>query len=174
MFETQKFGNKTSSGEIGLDIRTHASPKWDRTRCLLACCTRSKCSIVLWKPHTIRLFFFIFIYFFNVTINDISVKYVAAHRCAGGLKKKLDLRSGSQRHRHFVGFFNAPVLAPTRDHPFYMVIRHTAPFSGILRSRVGYGGHILDLTPWALVGAQVSKKSKSVIGSRSVKGQKLV
>ena len=41
---------------------------------------------------------------FYVTINDISVIYVTAHRCAGGLKKKLDLRSGSQRHRHFVGF----------------------------------------------------------------------
>ena len=27
MFETQKSGNKTSSGDIGLDIRTHASPK---------------------------------------------------------------------------------------------------------------------------------------------------
>ena len=27
MFETQKSGNKTSWGEIGLDIRTHASPK---------------------------------------------------------------------------------------------------------------------------------------------------
>ena len=26
---------------------------------------------------------------FNVTINDISVIYVTAHRCAGGLKKKL-------------------------------------------------------------------------------------
>ena len=59
---------------------------------------------------------------FNVTINDISVIYVTAHRCAGGLKKKLDLRSGSQRHRHFVGFFNVPVLAPLRDHPFYTVI----------------------------------------------------
>ena len=58
----------------------------------------------------------------NVTINDISVIYVTAHRCAGGLEKKLDLRSGSQRHRHFVGFFNVPVLAPTRDHPFYTVI----------------------------------------------------
>ena len=48
---------------------------------------------------------------FNVTINDISVMYVTAHRYAGGLKKKLtlDLRSGSQRHRHFVGFFNVPV-----------------------------------------------------------------
>ena len=27
VFETQKSGDKTSSGEIGLDIRTHASPK---------------------------------------------------------------------------------------------------------------------------------------------------
>ena len=27
MFETRKSGNKTSSGEICLDIRTHASPK---------------------------------------------------------------------------------------------------------------------------------------------------
>ena len=59
---------------------------------------------------------------FNVTINDISVIYVTAHRCAGGLKKKYDLRSGFQRHRHFVGFFNVPVLAPTRDQPFYTVI----------------------------------------------------
>ena len=58
----------------------------------------------------------------RTTINDISVIYVTAHRCAGGLKKKLDLRSGSQRHRHFVGFFNVPVLAPTRDQPFYTVI----------------------------------------------------
>ena len=40
------------------------------------------------------------------------------HRCAGGLKK-LDLWSGSQRHRHYVGFFNVPVQAPTRGHPFY-------------------------------------------------------
>ena len=59
---------------------------------------------------------------FNVTINDISVIYVTAHRCAGGLKKKFDLRSGSQRHRHFAGFFNVPVLAPTRDQIFYTVI----------------------------------------------------
>ena len=59
---------------------------------------------------------------FNVTINDISVIYVTAHKCAGGLNKKCDERSGSQLHRRFVGFFNVPVLAPTRDHPFYTVI----------------------------------------------------
>ena len=34
MFEIQKSGDKTSSGEIGLDIRTHASPVAD----------------ALWKP----------------------------------------------------------------------------------------------------------------------------
>ena len=87
-----------------------------------------------------------------VTCNDISVINVTAqmyrrieevvptvviyvtvqnvHRCAGRLKK-FDLRSGSQRHRHFVGFFNVPVQAPTRDQPTHW----------------GYGGHILDLTP---------------------------
>ena len=70
---------------------------------------------------------------FNVTINDISVIYVTAHRCAGGLKKKLDLRSGSQRHRHFVGFFNVPAQAPTRGQPFYTVIPKIAPFSRLLR-----------------------------------------
>ena len=42
----------------------------------------------------------------KVTCNDISVihVYVTAHRCAGRLKKKWDLRSGSNRHRHFVVF----------------------------------------------------------------------
>ena len=32
MFETLKSGNTISSGEIGLNIRTNASPEWDRTR----------------------------------------------------------------------------------------------------------------------------------------------
>ena len=30
--------------------------------------------------------------------------YMRQHRCAGGLKKKMYLRLGSQHHRHFVGF----------------------------------------------------------------------
>ena len=55
---------------------------------------------------------------FNVTINDISVKYMTAHRCAAGLKK-LDLRSGSQCHRHFAGFFNVPVLHRHETTLFY-------------------------------------------------------
>ena len=32
---------------------------------------------------------------FNVTMSDIPVIYVTAHRCTGGMKKKLDQRSGS-------------------------------------------------------------------------------
>ena len=34
MFEIQKSGDKTGSGEIGLDIKKNMQvPKWDRTRC---------------------------------------------------------------------------------------------------------------------------------------------
>ena len=53
----------------------------------------------------------------------MSLIYVTAHRCAGGLKK-LNLQAGSQRHRHFVGFFNVPVQAPTRDPPFTVIPRN--------------------------------------------------
>ena len=35
----------------------------------------------------------------NVTFHNISVKLVTAQRCAGGLKKKVDIRSCSLRHR---------------------------------------------------------------------------
>ena len=31
----------------------------------------------------------------NVTINNTSAIYMTTHRCAGGLNKKFDLRSGS-------------------------------------------------------------------------------
>ena len=44
-----------------------------------------------------------------VTINDISVLYVMAHRYARGLKKKVDLRSGYVCHGDFEGFFKVTV-----------------------------------------------------------------
>ena len=50
----------------------------------------------------------------NVTCNDISVIYVMAHRCTGG-PKKFDIRSGSKRHRYFVGFFYIPVYGLGTD-----------------------------------------------------------
>ena len=50
----------------------------------------------------------------------------------------MNLRSGSQRYRHFVGFFNLLIR----------LFRETAPFSRLkITTRWGYGGRILDLTP---------------------------
>ena len=72
--------------------------------------------------------------------------YMSRHRCAGGLDK-LYLRSGSQRHRHFAGFFNVPVLHRHGTTLFIRWFRHTAPISRLLRSRWGYGGRILHLNP---------------------------
>ena len=77
--------------------------------------------------------------------NHLSVIYVMAHRCAGRLKKKLDLRSGSQRHRHVVGFFNVPIQAPTHDQPFYGYSKKPPHFSRLLQRQWEYGGHILKV-----------------------------
>ena len=63
----------------------------------------------------------------------IFQSYMWRHRCAGGLKKKLYLRSGSQRHRHFEGFFNVPVLHRHGTTLFIRWFRHTAPFNRLLR-----------------------------------------
>ena len=76
----------------------------------------------------------------------IFQSYMWQHRCAGGLKK-LYLRSGSQRHRHFVGFFNVPVLHRHVTTLFIRWFRHNAPFSRLFTTRWGYGGHIIDLSP---------------------------
>ena len=58
MFETQKSGKKTSSGEIGLDIRTNASPKVGQVQVpggvSVLCWHAAFVANVLWKPHTIR------------------------------------------------------------------------------------------------------------------------
>ena len=53
--------------------------------------------------------------------------------CTGGLKKELYLRSGSQRNRHFAGFFNVPALHRHETTLFKRWFRHTAPFSRLLR-----------------------------------------
>ena len=87
------------------------------------------------------------IWLLDVTCNDIQVIYVTAHRCAGGPKKKLGLRSGYQCHIHFVGFFNVPVEAPTRGQPFYGYSKKPLHFSRLLLHTWGYGGRILNLTP---------------------------
>ena len=58
MFETQKSGNKTSAGEIGLDIRKHESPKVGQDQVSggvsVLCWHAEPVANGLWKPHTIR------------------------------------------------------------------------------------------------------------------------
>ena len=48
-------------------------------------------------------------WWFYVTVNSISVVFVTAHRCASGLKKKVDRPLGHQDHWQFIGFFKVPV-----------------------------------------------------------------
>ena len=37
-------------------------------------------------------------------------------------RRKFDIRSGSQRRRHFVWFINVPVQARTRGHPLFIIL----------------------------------------------------
>ena len=54
VFEIQKSGDKTSSGEIGLDIRTHASPKVGQDQVSgevsIPCRHATSVADALWKP----------------------------------------------------------------------------------------------------------------------------
>ena len=54
--------------------------------------------------------YFSWVYWCFTSHAMIFQSYMWRHRCTGGLKWELYLRSGSYRHRHFVGFFNVPVL----------------------------------------------------------------
>ena len=74
---------------------------------------------------------------FNVTCND----HICDGTCAGGLKKKLNLQSGSQRHRLFAGFFNVPVLHRHGTTLLIRWFRHTAPISRLLQ----YAGDTEDV-----------------------------
>ena len=58
IFETEKSGNKTSSGNIGLNIRTFASPKVGQDQVSrglsVLCWHAAPVANVLWKPLAIR------------------------------------------------------------------------------------------------------------------------
>ena len=62
MFEIQMSGDKTSSGEIGLDIKTHASPKVGQDQVSggvsVLCWHAAPVAYVQWKPYkTIRIMY---------------------------------------------------------------------------------------------------------------------
>ena len=69
----------------------------------------------------------VWVYWCFTSHGTIFQLYMWRHRWAGGLKKKLYLRSGSQRHGHFAGFFNVPVLHRHGTNLFIRWFRHTAP-----------------------------------------------
>ena len=75
------------------------------------------------------------------------------HRCAGGLKK-LYLRSGSQRHRHFAGFFNVPILHRHGTNLFIQWFRHTAPISRLSRHAGDTEDVFSSWTPGVLTGVK--------------------
>ena len=100
-----------------------------------------------------------------------------SHICAGALKKlKLYLRSGSQRHRHFAGFFNVPVPHRHGTNLFIRWFRHTAPlvaFYNTLRIIL----RILDFNPSVPSGGGGMFQSwiyKTAHGAKGVKGEYLV
>ena len=96
----------------------------------------------------------------NVTINDISVIYVTAQMCKG--TEEVRPTVGLPRHRHFVGFLNTPVWAPTWVQPFYVYSVNSPNFNQLLRRTWGYRGPIVfqkkGLQPWC------TSNSKLVFG----------
>ena len=76
---------------------------------------------------------------FYVTCNNISVIYVTAQKCSWS--EKLYLRSGSERHRHFVEFLNVPFKHRHGVTLFIRLFRETAPCSRLLR----HAGESLDV-----------------------------
>ena len=72
-------------------------------------------------------------------------------------------RVGLPRHRHFVGFFNVPVLAPTRNQPFLYGDSDTPTHLVAFYDHAGDTEvHILDLTPLALTGVEFQEKKGEI------------
>ena len=97
----------------------------------------------------------VWVYWCFTSHATIFQSYMWCHRCAGGLKKNLYLRSGSQHHRQFVGFFNVPVLHRHGTTLFIRWFRHTAPFSRLLRHAGDTEDVFQTLTPGVLRGPSV-------------------
>ena len=74
-----------------------------------------KYTSIWWENHNavysqwMRYGYLVWVYRCLTSHATIFQSYMWRHRCAGGLKK-LYLWAGSKRHRHFVRFFNGPVL----------------------------------------------------------------
>ena len=73
MFETQKSGNKTSTGEISLNIRTHVSSKVGQDQVFGAisvfCWHAAPVANVLWKPLSTR----------HIAITNLPFRFAFSH-----------------------------------------------------------------------------------------------
>ena len=97
-------------------------------------CTNSRLVEYISALSRVKIEFkFNWVYWCFTSHATIFQSYMWRHRCAGGLKKKLYLRSGSQRHRHFAGFFNVPFIHRHRTNLFIRWLWHTARLSRLLR-----------------------------------------
>ena len=112
----------------------------------------------MWRPLVCSLHLLVYSCFTSHA--TIFQSYMWRHRCAGGLKKKLYLRSGSQRHRHFVWFFKVPVHQHWTT-LFTRWFRHTAPFSRLLRHAGDTEDVFSTYTPGVLT-ASVAETVQSV------------
>ena len=106
----------------------------------------------------------------NVTRNDISVICVPTLDVQSE-SKKLNLRSGSQRHRHFVGFLNVPIQAPKRATLCIRLFRETNPFSRLLRHAWDTEDNSI-LNPRVLTRA-MSKEAEANTLSQSLQNQNI-
>ena len=86
------------------------------------------------------------LYVFYITCNDISVIYLTAQICRR-TEKKLYIRSDSQRHRYFAGFFKLVRPTPTRALTFLHCDSDTSPHLVAFYDILGIGRTSSRLTP---------------------------
>ena len=97
MFEIRKPGDKTSSGEIGLDIRTHASPKVGQDQVsggvIVLCWYAAPVAVSSWKP-----------IFSNV--NFSRVKSRKGSQIAGDKSRKKLIKLMLEMYKNYPWFFS--------------------------------------------------------------------
>ena len=104
---------------------------------------------------------------FTVTCNVISVMYVTEHRCAGGLKKKLNLRSGS----HTIDISLGSLICPSKHRhgaTLLRLFRGTAPFQSPFTTRMGIRRTFSRHTPQGPHGGLAANKLKVFLKVLSV------
>ena len=105
-------------------LRTPGSvPLWDLE--VFLCWDQSLLNMSCFRTFEFRTSLGLSLLVCYVTCNDISVISVTAQMCRRTEKEVEVVRSGSQRHRHFAGFFYVPVIHRHGTNLFIQWFRHT-------------------------------------------------